>query len=300
MVLSPDSAQVAEMVKTQEFYDLFRSDIGRRVLYEIQLHNPIAVESKVDSALLQELLNHIQLVWTGLGESEPHWSVVSTKEFKANTIGENIQKFNSSGHTEIENLKRMLSRVGMQGKIGPAKTVLEYGCGVGRVTRWLSEIFDNVIGVDISASHLNLAEKYFSEAGRQNISLIQVYSPGDIQRLPEFDFVYSKIVLQHNPPPVIALILNILAEKLRPGGVGVIQIPTYALRYQFKIHEYMKSMDKISAMEMHILPQQDIFEILSSHNCIPLEVSRDHLVATVDYVSSTFIFKKLGGGEQNA
>jgi len=294
--LDPNSDIVSKLVATNQFYDRYRSVIGRKVFYEMQLHNPIEVESSIDPARLQELLSHIQQVWTQLGNAEPHWSVVSTEEFKANTIADTIDKFNNSGRTEVENLKRTMERVGLGDDFGNLRIALEYGCGVGRVTRWLSPLFDEVIGVDISSSHLELARKYFLESGRKNILLSQIYSPEDLARLRPFDFVYSKIVLQHNPPPVIALILNTLAEKLRPNGVGVVQIPTYAQGYKFKVQDYLNKMGKISVMEMHVLPQQDIFKILDSHDCMLLEVNRDHLVATVDYISSTFVFRKRSRG----
>jgi hypothetical protein len=35
-----------------------------------------------------------------------------------------------------------------------------------------------------------------------------------------FDFFYSVIVLQHNPPPVIVHMLKTVFAQLNPGGIG--------------------------------------------------------------------------------
>ena len=46
----------------------------------------------------------------------------------------------------------------------------------------------------------------------------------DLDTLPEFDLFFSMIVLQHNPPPLIALMLEKIAARLRPGGVAVFAV----------------------------------------------------------------------------
>lgn len=106
----------------------------------------------------------------------------------------------NSGKVEAGNLKRLLNRIHMK----PVKgIVLEYSCGVGRVTRWLSDMFPAVIGVAISENHRALANKYFREEGLTNVGTIKISNVQDIENLPDFDFLYSKIVLRHNPPPVM-------------------------------------------------------------------------------------------------
>ncbi|MEQ1671561.1 MAG: class I SAM-dependent methyltransferase [Hyphomicrobium sp.] len=285
------SDEFAELVRSQPFYDRFKNDIGRRVLFETQLHDPIVVKHEASPQTLEQILSHIQRVWTKLGSEEPHWSVVSTSDFKANKIQNSVTQFNDTGRAEARNAARMLARIGLQ--IPKNAVALEYGCGVGRVTRWLAESCEKVIGVDVSTSHLRLAQEYMTGESVGNVSFVHVTHFSDIERLPTYDFLYSKIVLQHNPPPVIAKLLDYLLSKLTVGGIGIVQIPTYAKGYTFDPDEYVKKMDHIINMEMHILPQPVIFELLSKHNCIPREVIRDHLVTTMDFVSTTFAFQKV-------
>lgn len=291
--------QLEAIAKSDYFYQRYRSDIGRRVLHEVQGHAPITVEYKCSPEQFEAILRHIRSVWTALGTSRPHWSVVSTPDFTPDKIEQTIDRFNQSGLSEFQNLKRLLSR--LQIKIPTGGLALEYGCGVGRVTRWLASLFETVVAVDISESHLALAGCYFRDEKIDNIALKRIASHEDIAILPAFDFLYSKIVLQHNPPPIIYMILDILLDKLNPGGTGIVQVPTYAKDYVFRVEEYLTAMSGMEKMEMHVLPQPVIFDLLDSHRCLPREVFRDHLAATVDFVSTTFIFQKAAGrlaGEQ--
>ena len=49
----------------------------------------------------------------------------------------------------------------------------------------------------------------------------------DIEGLPKADVIYSVIVLQHNPPPIMAIIVRQFMKGLNPGGVAYFQLPTY-------------------------------------------------------------------------
>lgn len=285
------STEFAELVRSQPFYDRFRNEIGRRILFESQLHDPILVKHEASPQTLDQILSHIQHVWTKLGSEEPHWSVVSTSDFKANKIQDSITRFNDTGRAEARNAARMLARTGLQ--IPADAIALEYGCGVGRVTRWLAESCQKVIGVDVSTNHLRLAQEYMETEAVKNVSFIQVTNFSDIEALPAHDFLYSKIVLQHNPPPVIAKIFDCLLGRLTVGGIGIVQIPTYSKGYAFEPEEYVQKMGSLSNMEMHVLPQPVVFDLLSKHNCAPREVMRDHLVTTMDFVSTTFAFQKI-------
>ena len=283
-------SELDDFVGSSECYSAYKNQFGKKILYETQLFDKIIIEHECEQDHFAKILAHIKSEWTDMGANEPHWSVVSTSDFKADRISDTIKQFNESGRFEVENLKRLLSRNGLD--ISSLHTGLEYGCGVGRVTRWLATIFGRVIGVDVSSNHIQLATKYFSEENIGNINTIKVDQFSDVERLPFYDFLYSKIVLQHNPPPIIARTFDVLCEKLYPGGVGVVQIPTYAKGYEFLVDKYLKNIDEPKKMEMHILPQRVVFEILHRHQCVPIEVSRDHLIPTMDYVSTTFVFRK--------
>lgn len=284
------SAEFAELVRSQGFYDRVRNDVGRRILYEGQLHEPIVVEHETSKEVLDQILAHIQDVWTALGSEEPHWSVVSTSDFKAEKIAETLGAFNETGRVEVRNAARALARSGLT--LSDDAVGLEYGCGVGRVTKGLAELCSKVVGVDVSSNHLEIADAYMKSQGVKNVELVRVSSFQDINLLPDYDFLYSKIVLQHNPPPIIFEILKILLKKAKNNGIGILQIPTYAKNYSFVADNYIETMNDNIKMEMHVLPQKVIFEQLRKNDCEIVEVVRDHLVTTMDFVSSTFTFVK--------
>lgn len=289
-ILDLPAETLEELFSSDALYKKVRNVVGRKILYEIQTHEKNLIEHECDKEALENILGHVEKVWTEYGAKEPHWSVVTAPVFRSEVIEQNLARFYESGRIEVESLKRLLARSNVSTE--SLRVALEYGCGVGRVTRWLADLFSTVYGVDISRTHLAHASKYFKQQGVPNIENILISSIRDLATIPQFDFLYSKIVLQHNPPPVICAILDTLCQKLNKGGIGVVQLPTYCKGYSFRIEDYMKSIEAVNRMEMHVLPQPIVFDILARHGCQPREVSRDHLVTTMDFISTTFVFLK--------
>ncbi|MBD2258231.1 class I SAM-dependent methyltransferase [Pseudanabaena sp. FACHB-2040] len=249
---------------------------------------PLPIEQATD---LQALFSHIQGVWNQLGASEPHWSVISAEKFKSSQIQETEDEFYKSGFHDVALLLRTLERNGVDP--GQLKTCLEYGCGVGRLTCWLARNFSEVIAYDISKSHLQLAENYLKESNLENVSLRHLDQPQKLKDLPSVDLAYSLIVLQHNPPPMIHLVIREILKCLNPGGVAVLQVPTYRLGYQFSLQEYLSASTTKKEIEMHVLPQKEIFEIARHENCYPLEVLEDNKAGlTYGHRSNTFVIQK--------
>jgi trans-aconitate methyltransferase len=107
-----------------------------------------------------------------------------------------------------------------------------------------------------------------------------------------FDLWFSRIVLQHNSPPVMALILRRALSLLAPGGVAVFQVPTYAKNYSFRLDGYLNRIAGEGEIEMHVLPQPVVFAIAASAGCTPMEVLEDGSVGIAGWQSSTFVFHK--------
>ena len=53
-----------------------------------------------------------------------------------------------------------------------------------------------------------------------------------------YDFLFSTLVLQHDPPPLQIFFLDKLFGRLQPGGGAFIQLPTKTPGYNFKIGDY--------------------------------------------------------------
>jgi SAM-dependent methyltransferase len=77
-------------------------------------------------------------------------------------------------------------------------TILEIGCGVGRMTRHLADIFGQVEAVDVSGEMIARARENLS--GLANVGLHEV-GGADLSPFPgaHFDFCFSFIVFQHIP-----------------------------------------------------------------------------------------------------
>ncbi len=111
-----------------------------------------------------------------------------------------------------------------QGKDPKQMRVLEIGCGAGRVTRALAQIFGEVYGVDISGEMVRQAKEALS--GVANVHIFQ-NNGKDLSILGDtrFDFAFSSIVFQHVPSrEVIESYVMSVRRRLRPGGLFKFQI----------------------------------------------------------------------------
>lgn len=250
---------------------------------------PAPMDIDVSPEQLGKLFEHVQKVWSHLGLDRPHYSVLSERRFRPEMMTSNLKEFRRTGEAEVAGLRQRLNALG----VGPTgqEVCIEYGCGVGRVTAPLAAMFQNVIGMDISQPHLDLAREFVEPARRKNIDFQRV---ADLRRLniPPHDFFYSRIVLQHNPPPLIAYILRQALGKMRLGGVAVFQLVTHIEGYRFVIDDYLNKMDAIDDQELHAFRQDAVFGILHELGFQPLHVMRDHSVTGLDRVSMQFVARR--------
>ncbi|HIJ75464.1 MAG TPA: class I SAM-dependent methyltransferase [Deltaproteobacteria bacterium] len=248
----------------------------------------IEVDTTASDAQLIALIGKIKAVWTHLGISRPHFSVLTHPQFLPENLSGSINEFWESGEQEAERLERILARYEFFSLA--TKTCVEFGCGVGRVTMPLARRFARVHGYDISPGHLSHADKRAAEEAIYNVSLHQC-SETFLAALHECDVFYSMIVFQHNPPPLISRLIRNALHSLKSGGIAVFQVPTYQKGYRFETAEWLGT-DHPLEMQMHCLPQQHIFEIVDEEKCKLLEVREDDSTGAPDQISNTFIILK--------
>lgn len=227
---------------------------------------------------MRRLIDHTDRVWSAYGVEEPYFSVMTNERYKKNDISAaEIEEFYSTG---ADTYAFILSVLRNNGKtIQPEATILDFGCGLARVGIHFAKNFDRYIGVDISKPHLQQAESRFISLNVKN---------GEFVGLPTFmkmrsvaDFVFSVIVLQHNPPPVIGRLIERMCVALRPKGYLFFQVPTALTRYRFRIGEYLDNLASSGVMEMHAFPQKEIFRILEDNNCRPIHVFERDMIGPI-------------------
>ena len=272
-----------------EFYKVNARELLRYFSGQVAQRTRNFIEFDASPEDLKKLFDHIKSVWTTLGEIEPHYSVSSTTNFKPENIEANLHKFEQSGKGEVDLLVSELKSHGFKGA-GYSRCV-ELGSGVGRVTRHLAELADKVTGLDISAPHLKLAEDYFAREGVNNVSLMHLTDPLALN-IPPCDLFYSRIVLQHNPPPVQIFLIRAFLKALRPGGVAVFQIPTYIEGYDFSVSEYLSGMDRLDNQELHALPKRAIFSASEAAGCEVYSAYRDNSLSAITSDSTRFVVVK--------
>jgi len=236
------------------------------------------------------MLDRVAKTWQGLGSTQPFWSVLTSDEYKMERFGEHADTYWESGKGDVDRLNAWLKRNGIPA-FGGNHSCCEYGCGTGRVTRWLADQFSHVVALDISLPHIELAQSHLKRAGKSNVTFRHIDSLAFLnQKVQPVDVFFSFIVLQHNPPPIIAFILNTVLQWLKPGGVAFFQVPTYSPNYSFIAEDYLQHPSQ--TMEMHILPQRYVQAIASRQNCEMIEVQPDLYVGSPDWISNTFLLRK--------
>jgi len=96
--------------------------------------------------------------------------------------------------------------------------ILEIGCGYGRETKPLCEISDNVYGIDISDSALELTKKHVPTVNTKSYDGLNVPFENDM-----FDFIYSCFVMQHMAKKSVRILLKDALRTLKPTGHMLIE-----------------------------------------------------------------------------
>jgi SAM-dependent methyltransferase len=258
---------------------------GRRLPLDVPGNE---IEYGATTSEILQCLKKIGVAWSHMGDTMPHFSVLTDKRYLPDALNQNLLKFWASGETEAGNVERMLMRFGCDDL--SKKTCVEYGCGVGRVTAGLAVRFGVVHAYDISPSHLSLAKQRVQELGKSNCKY-HLCADDPLGPLEACDVFYSKIVFQHNPPPVIVRLIENALGALKGGGVAVFQVPTYCAGYRFTLGDWLATEQRLG-MEMHCLPQQVIFELVVKSSCELLMVREDNATGDDRFISNTFVIRK--------
>ncbi len=113
--------------------------------------------------------------------------------------------------------------------------VLDFGCGVGRVARFLSNNVHTLYGVDISTDMLNYARKYCQDCSN---TVFEKTNGREIPLKDNFvDFAYSLLVLQHLEKEDAFYILKEIHRILKFNGKAYLTFPNLTSAVYWKDFE---------------------------------------------------------------
>lgn len=101
-------------------------------------------------------------------------------------------------------------------------SVLEWGCGSGRVTQYLAYLFRHVWAVDIAPGMVERVRQR-----RLPNTTAHLTAGSDLPPAASVDVVYSYTCWFHNLKADLVPVLRSCREALRPGGRLLFQLPVY-------------------------------------------------------------------------
>jgi SAM-dependent methyltransferase len=160
--------------------------------------------------------------WTRLGAQDPLWAVYVAADKQGGRW--DPEQFLATGRDDVAASVSWLSSLGLGDRWS---RVLDFGCGAGRLSQALADHADEVVGVDVSPPMLEVARRLDTD----DRCTFVLNETSDLGAFPSasFDLVYSELVLQHLPAPVIDGYLAEFVRVLRPGGIALLQCTTRPL-----------------------------------------------------------------------
>jgi len=160
--------------------------------------------------------------WETFVEREPYFAVLSSPKYlrkNFNTTSE--REFFQSGETFVEWALRIIEQR-LVPQFSPA-SILEYGCGVGRLAIPFARRPGSITAVDLSPTMLAVAT---GEAGKRGTSHIHFQTVAEFRTQDRlFDLVNCYSVFQRMRPDRGLVLLGELIERIGPGGVGIFHFP---------------------------------------------------------------------------
>lgn len=191
--------------------------------------------------------------WERNANADPMWAILSDRQ-RAGAW--DIDEFFATGQREVDTVFAIIARsVGAVGN----ETFLDFGCGMGRISRALGKRFQRGFAIDISPRMIELACEY-NRAMEGRVAFL-VNQKEDLSQIAtnSISFVYSHIVLQHIPAAAQLAFISEFLRVLEPDGIAAFQTPTGRVpRIGELIREAVPSFIKQPIKRLLARPQTDV------------------------------------------
>jgi len=170
-------------------------------------------------------LERLRATWAELGATDPLWAVVTKKDKRGGKW--DPREFLQTGERDVARYHELLCR--FAGCPQEFDHVLDFGCGVGRLSLAWSRRAKRVTGVDISAGMIARGKDFATDTPNVELRLNEA---SDLRCFPaeQFDLVFSHICLQHIPWQLTSGYLAEFARVCRRGGWVAFQLPSKNLK----------------------------------------------------------------------
>jgi ubiquinone/menaquinone biosynthesis C-methylase UbiE len=197
-------------------------------------------------------------IWAPTDESEAMDLILSNRD---------PELFEAAGRYDAENVLGPM--------IGPEDVVLDLGCGIGRVARYVAPLCRELWAVDASEAMLKMARERLAD--RPNVRFAQS-SDTSLPDVPDgsIDFAYSLLTLQHVEREHAFLLLREIRRILRPDGSAHLTFPNLLSdRYLQDFITYAESGEAGNPARARFYTPQEVERILPAAGFAIRELDAD-------------------------
>jgi SAM-dependent methyltransferase len=164
--------------------------------------------------------------WKRYGSEDPYYGVVSNETFQKDRLTDEARaEFFKTGEDHVDYILGEI-RQHVNADFSP-RTVLDFGCGVGRCTLPFGKYGESVLGIDVSEAMIEEGKKNAERLGRGNVNF-EVSEEGLANVKGPFDLIHSFIVFQHIPPRRGFEFIGKLIDQLSVEGVAALHVLYHA------------------------------------------------------------------------